>query len=288
MREYLAARAIPGVERVDERGYWRTLASHAGHALVGLGPIEGQHALELRVSGAAPTELLQISAAARRSFDLGADPCLIAAAFQADPQLGPLVRHQPGRRIPGAWSGFECAVRAVIGQEASLAMARTLAGRLVARAGRPIVGGPDGLTHLFPAPEELAAADLTQLGLTRERVAALKELARGVADRTIDFAAPEAELRRALRALPGFGPWSVEYVMLRAVGQPDAFPADDPMLRRVATAGLRPLTPGELLEKADLWRPWRAYAAVHLWAAAGADASARVDRSRRLDARARA
>ena len=275
MHEYLAARAIPGVERVDERGYWRTLAAQAGHALVGVRPVARQHALELRVEGATPTELLQISAAARRSFDLSADPFLIAGAFDADPRLASLVRRQPGRRIPGVWGGFECAVRAVLGQQASVAAARTLAGRLVARAGRSIVGGADGLTHVFPGAEELAAADLTGLGLTDKRVAVLKALARGVAGGTIDFSAPEDALRRALMALPGFGAWSVDYVTLRALGQPDAFPAADLVLRRVAAAGSRPLTPRELLDEAERWRPWRGYAAVHLWAAAGADGPAR-------------
>jgi AraC family transcriptional regulator of adaptative response / DNA-3-methyladenine glycosylase II len=268
MREFLAARAIPGVERVDERGYWRTLGSRGGHALVGVRPIGRRPALELRVEGAAPIELLQISTAARRALDLAADPCLIANAFDADALLGPLVRRQPGRRIPGAWNGFECAVRAVLGQQVSLAAARTLAGRLVARAGRPIVGGADGLTHVFPGADELAAAELSGLGLTGRRALALKALARGVADGTIDFSAPEDELRRMLRSLPGFGAWSVDYVALRALGQPDAFPAADLVLRRVAAGRGRPLTPRALESLAERWRPWRGYAAVHLWAAA--------------------
>jgi AraC family transcriptional regulator of adaptative response / DNA-3-methyladenine glycosylase II len=152
-------------------------------------PIERQHALELCVEGAAPTELFQISAAARRCFDLSADPFLIVAAFDTDRLLGPLVRRQPGRRIPGAWSGFECAVRAVLGQQVSVAAARTLAGRLVRR--------PAGswaerrLDARVPGAEELAAADLTRLGLTDARVAAPKR-SRGVAEGTIDFARERA------------------------------------------------------------------------------------------------
>jgi len=159
-------------------------------------------------------------------------------------------------------------VRAVLGQQTSVPAARTLAGRLVARAGRPIVGGADGLTHVFPGAEELAAADLTGLGLTTRRVTALKALARAVANGRIDFSAPEDELRRTLASLPGFGAWSVEYVTLRALGQPDAFPAGDLVMRRVAAGGGRPLTPRELADRAERWRPWRGYAAVHLWAAA--------------------
>ena len=266
MRDFLAARAIAGVERVDERGYWRTLAVPAGHALVGVRPSQRRHALELRVEGAAPAELLPIAAAARRAFDLSADPLRIASAFATEPRLRDLVRRRPGRRIPGAWSGFECAVRAILERQTSVAAARTLAARLVLRVGRPIASGAVGLTHLFPGPEELAAADLARLGIGDACAAALQALARAVVRRSIDFSAPEDELRQPLAALPGLGAWGVEYVALRALGQPDAFPADHAL--RAAAGGGRPLSTRELKDAAERWRPWRGYAAVHLWAAA--------------------
>jgi AraC family transcriptional regulator of adaptative response / DNA-3-methyladenine glycosylase II len=271
MRDFLAARAIPGVERVDERGYWRTLAAQSGHALVGVRPSRGRHALELQVQGAAPVELLPITAAVRRAFDLSADPLLIASAFAREPRLRALGRRQRGLRIPGAWSGFECAVWGVLEQHTDAAAARTLAGRLVRRAGRPITTGVDGLTHLFPVPEALAAADLAGLGMGDACATALQRLAREVLRRAIDFSAPSDELRRTLAALPGLGAWGAEYVALRAQGQPDAFPADDLALRRAAAGGPRPLTPRKLAEAAESWRPWRGYAAVHLWAAANGD-----------------
>src|SRR6185436_13245042 len=139
---------------------------------------------------------------ARRAFDLGADPARIARAFEADPLLRPLVRRRPGLRIPGAWDPFECAVRAVLGQQVSVAAGRTLAARLVARVGQPIATGADGLTHLFPSPAALAGADLDGLGLTRARAAALQALARAVAGGRLDLGGPVDEVTAGLLALP--------------------------------------------------------------------------------------
>jgi AraC family transcriptional regulator of adaptative response / DNA-3-methyladenine glycosylase II len=269
VRDFLAARAVPGVERVDARGYARTVGSDDGHALVCVRAREGEHALELRVRGAAPATLFQLSSAARRTFDLAADPARIARALRSDPLLAPLVRRRPGLRIPGAWDPFECAVRAVLGQRVSVAAGRTLAGRLVARVGRRIAGGTDGLTHLFPTPAALAAADLDGLGLTGARVGALRALASAVTEGRVDFGAPVEEVTAALAALPGLGDWTAQYVALRALGEPDAFPAADLVLRRLAAAGGASLTPPALEARAESWRPWRGYAVLHLWRAAG-------------------
>jgi AraC family transcriptional regulator of adaptative response / DNA-3-methyladenine glycosylase II len=266
---FLATRAVPGVERVDERGYARTLATDGGHVVVRVSPVRGQDALELRVLGAAPAALFQLSQSARRMFDLSADPARITPALVRDPLLGPLVRRRPGLRIPGAWDPFECAVRAVLGQQVSVAAARTLAARLVARAGRAVAGAGDGLTHVFPGAAALAAADLGGLGLTGGRARALHTLARAVCDRTVDLCAPADEVTAALSALPGLGAWTSEYVALRALGEPDAFPAGDLVLRRMAAGGGAPLTPRALDARAEAWRPWRGYAVVHLWRAAG-------------------
>jgi AraC family transcriptional regulator of adaptative response / DNA-3-methyladenine glycosylase II len=268
VRDFLATRALPGVERVDARGYARTLAAEGGHAIVRVRPLDGEDALELRAQGAAPAALFQIAAAARRAFDLAADPARIALAFRRDPLLAPLMKRRPGLRIPGAWEPFECAVRAVLGQQVSVAAGRTLAARLVARLGRPIAGGADGLTHLFPSPAAIAAADLAGLGLTKARAAALRGLARAVAERSLDFAAPVEEVVAALEALPGIGAWTAQYVALRALGEPDAFPAADLVLRRAAAAGGAALTPRALAARAERWRPWRGYAVLHLWRAA--------------------
>jgi AraC family transcriptional regulator of adaptative response / DNA-3-methyladenine glycosylase II len=264
------------------------VASDGRHALVCIRPLHGQHALELRVRGATPAALFQLSCAARRTFDLAADPARISLAFRRDLLLAPLVKRRPGLRIPGAWDPFECAVRAVLGQQISVAAARTLAARLVSRLGPPISGGTDGLTHLFPAPSDIAAADLDGLGLTRARVGALRALAQAVADGAVDFGAPVAEVTAALAALPGLGAWTAQYVALRALGEPDAFPAADIVLRRMVAAGGPPLTARALEARAEAWRPWRGYAVLHLWRAAGdAGEGNRVGRVRKRPARAR-
>jgi AraC family transcriptional regulator of adaptative response / DNA-3-methyladenine glycosylase II len=281
VRDFLATRAVPGVERVDARGYARTVAAAGGHAIVCVRALEGEHVLELRARGAAPATLFQLSSAARRTFDLAADPARIALAFRADPRLGPLVARRPGLRIPGAWDPFECAVRAVLGQQVSVAAGRTLAARLVARAGRAIAGGGDGLTHLFPSPAALAAANLDGLGLPGARIRALQALAAAVAGGTLDLGAPAEEVTARLQALPGFGAWTAQYVALRALGEPDAFPAADLVLRRMAAPDGDPLTTRALEERAEAWRPWRGYAVMHLWRAAGDVAPARPRTRRR-------
>ena len=269
VRDFLAIRAVPGVERVDVRGYARTLAVDGGHAVVCIRALDGEDALELRVRGSSPAALFQISATARRVFDLGADPARIALAFRRDALLAPLVKRRPGLRIPGLWDPFECAVRAVLGQQVSVAAGRTLASRLVARVGRAIVGGEDGLTHLFPSPAAIAVADLDRLGITGARVRALQALAHAVTEGALDFGAPVEGVIAALIALPGFGPWTAQYIALRALGEPDAFPVGDLVLRRMASPNGVPLTTKALDARAEAWHPWRGYATLHLWRAAG-------------------
>ncbi|MGH8148454.1 MAG: AlkA N-terminal domain-containing protein [Steroidobacteraceae bacterium] len=282
---FLAARAIPGLERVDDGAYARTIALEGpaanvapGHATLRVCPVAGRHELELSVHGAPASALFQIVLAARRVFDLRADPALTSRAFRGDPLLGPLVRRRPGLRVPGVWDPFECAVRAVLGQQVSVAAGKTLASRLVARAGRTLAAGPgdstgggrerDRLTHAFPTPEALAEIDLSGLGITGARIATIRTLARAIAERTLDFRAPADEVAIALEALRGIGPWTAHYIALRALGEPDAFPAADVVLRRMAAAGGQSLSARALAARAQSWRPWRSYAALHLWCAA--------------------
>ena len=274
---FLGARAIPGVERVDASGYARTIALASGPAVVRVGAAGARNELLLRVQGAPATALLPLTTQARRVFDLAADPATIAAALRPDPLLGPLVRRRPGLRVPGAWDAFECAVRAVLGQQVSVAAGRTLATRLVARAGTRLDRPMDGLTHLFPSPAAVAAADLRSLGLTTARARTLAALARAVADGRLDLHGPADEVRTALVALPGIGDWTAEYVALRALGEPDAFPAADLVLRKAAAEGGPPITARALAARAEAWRPWRGYAVFHLWNAA---ASSPVPRRR--------
>jgi AraC family transcriptional regulator of adaptative response / DNA-3-methyladenine glycosylase II len=286
VRAFLATRAVPCVERVDERGYARTIRVADGHAMVCVRPLENENALELRVRGAPSDALFSISSTARRMFDLAADPEDTARAFQSDPLLAPLVRLRPGLRIPGAWDPFECAVRAVLGQQVSVAAARTLAARLVERVGEKIEPGQAALTHLFPSPPALASADLTGLGLTGARIAALKALAEACLEGRVDFGASVEEVTKAIASLPGFGSWTAQYVALRALGEPDAFPTGDLVLRRMAGTPERPLSARELELRAQAWRPWRGYAVIHLWRAAS-DQQQRLARRAKASAEAR-
>ena len=265
---FLAARALPGIERVDSDGYARTIATPRGHAIVRVRPIENASALELRVRGAAPAELFHISSVARRMFDVSADPAAIALALRTDGRLRPLVDARPGLRIPGVWDPFECAVRAVLGQQVSVAAGRTLAMRVVARAGRALTGAGEGLTHLFPTAAALATADLGGLGITGGRIGALHALARAVASGAVDLHGTVGHVTAALVALPCIGYWTAQYVALRALGEPDAFPREDLILRRAASRTSQPLTARQLEERAEAWRPWRGDAVLHLWAAA--------------------
>jgi AraC family transcriptional regulator of adaptative response / DNA-3-methyladenine glycosylase II len=269
MRDFLATRAVAGVERVDERGYARTVRCESGHAVICVRALPGEDALELRVAGAPPAALLQISSVARRVFDLAADPQRIGTELANDPLVGPLLRARPGLRIPGAWDPFECAVRAVLGQQVSVAAGRTFAARLVERAGVERAGG-DSLTHLFPDAVALARVNLEGLGMTRSRAATLHALARAVLERRIDFSGAPEEVSAAMAAVPGIGPWTAQYVALRALGEPDALPSGDLVLRRAAGAAGRLLSVRELEARARDWQPWRGYAVMHLWQEAGA------------------
>jgi AraC family transcriptional regulator, regulatory protein of adaptative response / DNA-3-methyladenine glycosylase II len=262
---FLQARAIPGVEVVDANGYSRTVRTRSGEAMVSIGLLESEHALELRVTGADPADLFELSSAARRVFDTSADPAQIMRAFQSDPILGPLVARAPGLRIPGAWDPFECVVRAIVGQQVSVAGARTLATRLVERLGTRLKSPAPGLTTLFPSPRAILDGDLVGLGLMRSRIAAIRSLAQAVVARKLGFTAPADETVAALTQISGVGEWTSQYVALRALGDPDAFPASDLVLRREAAAGKEALSESELQARAEAWRPWRAYAATYLW-----------------------
>jgi AraC family transcriptional regulator, regulatory protein of adaptative response / DNA-3-methyladenine glycosylase II len=263
VRAFLAAHAVPGAERVDERGYARTVACDGGHALVLVRPIRGEDALELRVRGATPAALFHISSAARRAFDLAADPALIARTLGVDPLLAPLVAARPGLRIAGAWDPFECALGVAVGRPR--AETRAFMGDLVARLGRPIDGGCDGLTHLFFTPPALASADVDRLAPVDD-ARVLQAVARAVIAGAFDPASSVEEAAAALARVPGICDAAAPIVALRALGDPDAFPASDPILRRAAGGG--PLTARGLASRAESWRPWRGYAAFHLWHAA--------------------
>jgi AraC family transcriptional regulator of adaptative response / DNA-3-methyladenine glycosylase II len=267
VRDFLEAHAIPGVEKVDEHGYSRTLRVENGAAIVCVKPLADEAALELRVRDAEPAALFQISLAARRVFDTSADPARTMLAFCSDPLLGPLVTQRPGVRIPGAWDPFECAVWAIVGQHVSSEWARILVGRVVQRTGHSVKNSGTELTHLFPVASTLAQADLGGLGIAKRDVVALQELAAAVLQGKLNFGGSTECVVASLSKLRGIGPSRAEYIALRALGEPDAFPASDSDLREIAGLQNRSLSVSEIEARAEAWRPWRGYAAFHLWCA---------------------
>jgi AraC family transcriptional regulator of adaptative response / DNA-3-methyladenine glycosylase II len=266
---YLATRAIPGVERVEQGIYHRSVA-HAGcGGTVSVAHAPARNSLVATIRFPDVAALPAIVARIRRVFDLGADVERIAAHLSADAALAELIARRPGLRAPGGWDGFELAVRAVLGQQVTLGAARGLAHKLVLACGTP-QGSEAGLSHVFPSPEQVVASDLTTLGMPGPRRATLHAIARAVLADPLLFSPSRGldESIQRLRAVPGIGEWTAHYIALRALRETDAFPASDVgLLRAAATAeGVRP-TPAALLARAETWRPWRAYAAQHLWAA---------------------
>ncbi len=269
MLDFLRGRALPGVERVDDAGYARVIAGPDGaHGWLRVSPWPGEHALKLELHAVPAARLLDVVQRLRRMFDLDADPQVIADALSADPRLRPLLALRPGLRLPSGWDGFEIAVRAVLGQQVSVAAARTLATRLSQRFGERL-SEPfgDSLEHLFPTPAVLAGADLESIGLTRARAATVRGVAAALLDGRVDFR-PERGLDEFVArwvALPGIGPWTAQYIAMRALGHPDAFPAGDLVLRKALADGGTAPTEKATAARAERWRPWRAYAVIHLW-----------------------
>jgi AraC family transcriptional regulator of adaptative response / DNA-3-methyladenine glycosylase II len=271
MIAFLRPRAIPGVEIVSNEAYTRTIDIGGAQGVVRVRPAPG-NALEANVHFPKLFALPSIIARLRRVFDLAADPEIIGAHLSEDPLLAPLVAQRPGLRVPGAWDGFELAVRAMLGQQITVAGAINLAGRLVSSYGARLdstIPALAGLTHVFPRPEVLAAADLSAAGMPKARGNALSGLAAAVAGDPKIFG-PRRSLEEAivqLKKLAGVGEWTAQYIAMRELREPDAFPAADiGLLRALAGAGGQRPSAIELLARAEGWRPWRAYAAQHLWA----------------------
>ncbi len=263
---HLAATAVPGVEEWRAGAYRRTLRLPHGAGIASLRPTPDHIACRLWLTDW--RDLGQAISRCRRMLDLDADPLAVDALLSADPVLAPLVAKAPGRRVPRVADGPEFAVRAVLGQQVSTAAARTLAGRLVAAHGEPVTDPAGGLTHLFPSAEALAGHDPGALAMPRTRRATLAALVRALAagEVDLDVGSDWQQARARLAALPGFGPWTVEAVAMRALGDPDAFPATDLGVRYAARDLGLPTTPAALTRYAAAWQPWRAYATQYLWA----------------------
>lgn len=272
LERFFADHASPGVECVGPGRYARSFRLDGQRGTLRVRPaVDG---LRVRIHGPVSSGgRSTILALLRRMFDLDADPAAIAAGLVRDPFTADLAARRPGLRMPGAFDGFELAVRAILGQQVSVAAATRLAGRLVAAFGTPLTpaerGDEPGLTHLFPAPEQLVEAEVSRvLNMPRARGRAIQGLAAAMMT-TPDLFAPAADLDAAvarLKALPGIGEWTAHYVAMRALGQSDALPAGDVGLMRALDDGSGRPNRAQLLARSAAWRPWRAYAAIHLWA----------------------
>ena len=267
MLAFLAPRATPGVEAVDPGVYRRSISLNGGHGYFEVSFDEANDALAVRVQFGNPRWLFFIVERIRAIFDLNADWAAIVESLRTDPVLARRVEADPGLRVPGCWDGFELATRAILGQQISVKGATTLTGRIVKAFGQPYPAASN-LTHLFPRPDVLADAKLGGIGLPVARAETLQGFARAVRDGEIRFeqiVESDAFLAR-LCEIPGIGKWTAQYIAMRALGEPDAFPSGDLGLLRAL--GLR--SSRELERRAETWRPWRAYAAMYLWNASPA------------------
>jgi AraC family transcriptional regulator of adaptative response / DNA-3-methyladenine glycosylase II len=273
MLAFLKARAIDGVECIDGETYCRTVLQDGLTGTVEIGHLPRRAGLDATIRFPSVRALAAIVGRIRRVFDLGADVAAIGAHLAQDPLLAPLVAERPGLRAPGGWDGFELAVRAVLGQQVTVEAGRKLASRLTRICGTALPPGDrthPGLRFAFPTAAQVAAADLSALGMPHARKEALLALAQAALQDPALFQ-PQGSVEetvKRLRAIRGIGDWTAHYIALRAVRETDAFPAGDIGLLRGATvgAGARP-SPAVLQVRAETWRPWRAYAAQHLWAA---------------------
>ncbi|WP_285498669.1 AlkA N-terminal domain-containing protein [Actinokineospora sp. NBRC 105648] len=265
---YLAATAIPGVEEWRDGAYRRTLRLPHGTGIATLRPTADHIACQLALTDL--RDLARAISRCRRLLDLDADPVAVDDLLAADPVLHPYVRRAPGRRVPRTVDGGELAVRAVLSQQVTTAVSRAHATRLVADHGDPAHDPSGGLTHLFPTPESLAELDPDRLALPRARRDTVAALVHALASGSIDLGvgADRDRARARLAVLPGFGPWTVETIAMRALGDPDAFLPGDLAVRTAARSLGLPFTPTALTAHASAWRPWRAYAVQHLWAIA--------------------
>jgi AraC family transcriptional regulator of adaptative response / DNA-3-methyladenine glycosylase II len=271
MLAYLRARAIEGMEFVENGVYWRTVSHEGEHGIVAVAHAPDRNALIATIRFPCVRALQTIVTRVRHLFDVASDVDAITSHLAKDKTLAPLIASRPGLRTPGCWDGFELAIRAVLGQQITVEAARQLAGKLVLLCGDPVRNASDSrLARTFPAARRLAMVDLSKIGMPKSRRATLKALAQAA------FANPQLfkplgsieESIAQLLAIRGIGEWTAQYIALRALREPDAFPATDIGILRGAASleGVLPTAP-QLIQRAEAWRPWRAYAAQYLWTA---------------------
>ncbi|MBI2840702.1 MAG: DNA-3-methyladenine glycosylase 2 family protein [Acidobacteria bacterium] len=265
--DWFEVRAVPGLELVRDGAYRRTFELAGARGILEVRHDPRSKCLEVLLPAQVTASLIPLAEKVRRQFDCSSVPQQIATHLRRDPLLAPLVSRRPGLRVPGAFCPFELAVRAILGQQVSVRGARTFAERLVQIFGDPMPGDTAGLTHVFPDPSRLMQADLSRIGITRARASTIRAVAAAFCDGRIDLS-QNTELDGfvgRLAAIPGVGPWTAHYIAMRGAGEPDAFPSGDLWLRRAASTTTNPLKSRELESRSAAWRPWRAYAAMHLW-----------------------
>lgn len=268
--DFFAARATPGVEAVNGDTYSRTIISNDDHGVVEIRPDNRDGYLSLTLHCVDTNALFETVQNAREVFDLDAPISEIRTTLGKDKVLKPMLRKNPGVRVPGAWDGFEITIRAILGQQISVKAATTIAGRMAEKYGQrlelPGSNFEGGLSHLFPTPERLMRARLQNIGLVRSRAETIRRVSAAVVNGELQFdvAQDPEDFCEALKSIKGVGDWTAQYVAMRALKNPDAFPgADLGLIRAIAYPGR--VTPKELTTRAEEWRPWRAYAAMLLW-----------------------
>jgi len=272
--DYLARRAIAGVEAVSGNAYYRSVEIEGHRGWLQVEHLAEKNSLLVTLPTTLTPVLMSVLARLCKLFDLDANPLVIAEQLSSDPRLATLIAANPGLRVPGAWDGFELAVRAVLGQQVSVRGASTLAARLAQAFGEPSASPHEAILRLSPGAKALAAATpekIASIGLPLKRAATLHALARAVAAGEVRLHAgadAKATIDK-LKAIPGIGDWTAQYIVMRALRWPDAFPAGDLGLRKALAEGA-PMREAQLLQLAEKWRPWRAYAAVYLWASLSA------------------
>ena len=264
---FLSARAIGGMETVEEGVYRRSISLGGQHGWISVAMGDGDW-LDVEVDFPDPAALPEIERRLRTMFDLDAQPQLINPQLATDSLMAQLVAARPGLRVPGTWDGLELAIRAVLGQQITVVAAIRLAGKLVAQYGQPLATPHVGITHVFPTAEVLAAADLATLGMPKARGRTLSGVAQALLDDPRLFE-PQASLKAGvarLVALPGIGDWTAQYIAMRQMREADAFASGDiGLINALAALEGGPVSARQLLARAEAWRPLRAYAAQHLW-----------------------
>ena len=263
---FLSKCAIPGIERVTENSYERAIGPANHSAWIKVTSSDNKPELHLEISATDPRTIPDIVRRVRRLFDLDADVSSSLEVLQSDPLLATSIRNHPGLRIPGAWDGFEMMVRSLLGLQISAASANAFIQSLVDRFGEHRNDAIPGLDRIFPTPQQLVNASLESIGIQKSRAVSVRGLAAAVLDGRIDFRAGQRLDEFVVRAtqLPGIGLWTAHYVAMRALNHPDAFPGSDQIIRKVLGSG-KPLNESKALALSQTWRPWRAYATLHLW-----------------------